>query len=306
MKNIQNLTKEELIAIKSIINNYPLTSKLMMDIKKNAEYKEVIELVKEKMQKQRKFQYQIDEEMKDYTTPVSYEYNKPKSLSYTGNDKGKNVGSLDYIQKQNTINKSIYINSEEYKEYEKKYKEFLSSRAKSISASRSVSQLNDLDENYIIQMLITYMNKYFYPGNVIRYLSLLDKRFCDLNVGKVYTRYKKDDKYSCETVHNNIFLYNFLKIVDIKCLYICFHNGKHYISPLNDKSFFNFMNKQENLPCFEKWNTGIENNFNDNIKPALNKVLLKFKTIYEKNAKLEIPCQLYDLVIKHNMFHFDY
>jgi hypothetical protein len=307
MKKIENLTKEELIAIKSIINNYPVTSKLMMDIKKNAEYKEVIELVKEKMQKEREFRKQIDEEMEDYISPRSYYLNKQKSLSNEKHNTNRNHQSLRYIKKSNTKSKSIYINSAEYTEYERKYKQFISSRGKSISASRSLSrQINNLEEEYIVKMLIIYMNKYFYPGNMIRYLSLLDKRFCDLNVGKVYTRYNDSDKYSCETVHNNIFLYNFLKIVDVKCLYICFHNGKHYISPLNDKSFFNFMNKQENLPYIENWDTEIETKFNENIKAALERILFKFKHVYEQNKKLEIPCQLYDLVIKHNMFHFDF
>ena len=99
MKKIENLTKEELIAIKSIINNYPVTSKLMMDIKKNAEYKEVIELVKEKMQKEREFRKQIDEEMEDYISPRSYHLNKQKSLSNTKINANTNHQSLRYIKK---------------------------------------------------------------------------------------------------------------------------------------------------------------------------------------------------------------
>ena len=72
--------------------------------------------------------------MEDYISPRSYHLNKQKSLSNTKINANTNHQSLRYIKKSNTKSKSIYINSAEYAEYERKYKQFVSSRGKSIRA----------------------------------------------------------------------------------------------------------------------------------------------------------------------------
>ena len=312
MKKLDDLTKEELIAIKNIVNNYPLTSKIMLDVKKNPEYTQVIEIVKAQMKKQREFNEMIDKEMQTYKSPVLKLSKKHKSLSYkhqTYRKSRKNRSAMHLSKKKLNKSPSRYIDSQEYKEYEEKYKQYISPRSKSLTTSSNASTTDTFDEEYAIHNLISYMHKYFYPGNMIRYLSMLDKRFCDLNEGTVYTRFIQEDNYSCESIHNNIFLYNFLHIIDIKCLYICYHKGKHYISPLNDRLFLKFIQKRENLPhenMLDK-SADMKMKFSEHIRRSLDKMFVKFRHAYDSDSKIiDIPCQLYDLVIKHNMFHYDF
>jgi hypothetical protein len=158
----------------------------------------------------------------------------------------------------------------------------ISLRSKSLidsSRNTSITKIN-YDED-IIEKIILYMDKYFYPGNIIRYLSMLDNIFCDFNETYDYGRFKKDDDYKCGTIHNNIFLYIFLQILDIKCLYLCFHNGKHYISPLNDKGFLSFIQTKSNLPYNNMLdNPNISKIYYENIQLSLNKILKKFEKVF--------------------------
>jgi hypothetical protein len=318
VKKLEDLNKEELIAIKTIVNNYPLTSKLMIDIKKNPDYKDVIDILRVKIKKEKEFNNMIKKEMEDYKSPDEKYINNHlnKSLSYNKNNT-KITKSTKKLS--NNINYSIYndspvkyLNDDEYKEYDEKYKQNISRRSKSLEKSINTISINTNNlhnEEDIIDNLILFMDKYFYPGNIIKYLSMLDKRFCDFNELCDYGRFKIEDDYKCGTIHNNIFLYNFLNILDIKCLYICFHNGKHYISPLNDKRFLNFIQTKNNLPYDNMLEeTENYNKYADTIQSSLNRILSKFKKVYynDSSNKLEIPCELYDIVIKHNMFNYDF
>jgi len=252
------------------------------------------------------------EEMKKYR---SFDEKKSKilhkSLPYIKKPLFKPFKSLKSI-KNNYDNKASsvkYIDDNKYRSLDEKYKKNISLRSKSLidsSRNTSITKIN-YDED-IIEKIILYIDKYFYPGNIIRYLSMLDNRFCDFNETCDYGRFKKDDDYKCGTIHNNIFLYNFLQILDIKCLYLCFHNGKHYISPLNDKGFLSFIQTKSNLPYDNMLNNpNISKIYYENIQLSLNKILKKFENVFfnQETNKLEIPCQLYDLVIKHNMFNYD-
>ena len=316
-KRLEDLSDNELKAIKAIINGYPMTSE-MMKIKKDLNnesgsiYKNVYILLKIENDKKKALEKFKKEEMKRYR---SFDERKINILHKSLSLKRK----IPNLQKLNKSMKSIknnptkptsinYINDDKYKLYDDNYKKVISARSKSLTVSKSISSAINLEEEDIIDNLKSYMDKYFYPGNIIRYLSMLDKRFCDFNETCDYGRFKKEDDYKCGSIHNNIFLYNFLQIIDVKCLYICFHNGKHYISPLNDKVFLSFIQTKSNLPYDNMLdNPEINKKYYDTILSSLNKTFEKFKKIFynSETHKLEIPCQLYDLVIKHNMFNYD-
>lgn len=312
IKQLETLTKEEEKVLKAIIKGYPLNTKsvlmLAKEIKTAPEWEGILDKYKQKLQIEEEFEKKIKKEMQYYSSPnETWTHKGHKSLS-------ENIRKHDIHL--NHSNPTKYLNDEEYKQYESAYKNEISMRQQSLENSRislgTSSQFdifNKFKENKdeITETLTEYMDQYFYPGNVIRYLSLLDKRFCDFHETCDYDRFKEGDDYTCGSIHNNIFLYSFLDIVDVKCLYICFHNGKNYISPLNDKAFHKFIQKKENLPYDDMMQTNdvLKKQHHEIIRTSLSHVLKRFEKIYSTTNRLEIPCQLYDIVIKHNMFHFD-
>jgi hypothetical protein len=120
-KKIEDLTKDKLNAIKAIINNQPLTSALMMKIKKdvNSEYKNVIDIIRLKIKKEKEINMFKKEEMKKYR---SFDEKKSKILHK----------SLPYIKKllfksmkNNYDNKASsvkYIDDSKYRSFDEKYK----------------------------------------------------------------------------------------------------------------------------------------------------------------------------------------
>ena len=99
-KKIEDLSKDELNAIKAIINNQPLTSALMMKIKKdpNSEYKNAIDVIKLKMKKEKELNLFKKEEMKKYR---SFDVKKKvlhKSLPYIKKRSSKLVKSMNTIR----------------------------------------------------------------------------------------------------------------------------------------------------------------------------------------------------------------
>lgn len=296
-KTLQSLTKAELDAVKIIAKNQVISTKFIMDIKKNPEYQDAIVEMRTQLAKEKAFRDMIKREMQSYRSPTTPIKRKFNSLSQRAK----------YHSIQSYRSSNHHLNSQQYNEYDKQYKLHISPRSKSISRSTANHNMVNIEENQedIIDKLIMYMDNYFYPGNVIRYLSLLDERYRDYKETFNCNRFRDSDQYCCGSIHNNIFLYNFLDLVDVKCLFICYHNGKHYLSPLNDRRFKDFIQKPDNLPYdfMLDTNANIKDRYAEMIQKCLISVASKFGKVYHN---LVIPCELYDVVIKHNMFQFDF
>jgi isochorismate synthase EntC len=181
-KRLEDLSDNELKAIKAIINGYPMTSE-MMKIKKDLNnesgsiYKNVYFLLKNENDKKKALEKFKKEEMKRYR---SFDERKINILHKSLSLKRK----IPNLQKLNKSVKSIknnptkptsinYINDDKYKLYDDNYKKVISARSKSLTVSKSINSAINLEEEDIIDNLKSYMDKYFYPGNIIRYLSML-------------------------------------------------------------------------------------------------------------------------------------
>ena len=302
-KTLKNLTKEEVKIIIEIIKKYPSTNFLKTkQILQNPAYKDAIEEMRLYLSKKEKIDKIVKNEMEDYNSPLSnFVFNKKyKSLPLSQKNNKIKFNSLDLKKNNLVYSPNIYLNDSEYNHYNELYKKYISPRSKSISDK-------SIDEEDILifetQNILNILDKYFYSGDIIKILSILDNRFIDY-----VEQYDKDrlllENYRCGSIHFNIFLYNFLNLIDVKCLYICFHNGKNYLSPLNNKKFLNFIQLKENLAYDNMLNDDIiKTKYYNAIKEALDNVYQKFQKVF--STKLEIPCSIYDIVIKHNVFNFD-
>lgn len=299
-KKIKDLTDEEKKIIIGIIKKYPPNNYVKtMQISKNPLYSDVIEEMKLILNKKEKIDKIVKDEMKDYNSPVS-NFSKYNSLPLSNKNKKIKFNSLD-VKKNNLIySPNVFLNDSEYNHYNNLYKLYISSRSKSVIDN---SITNDDVLKFKTQDILNILDKYFYSGDIIKILSILDNRFIDY-----VDKYDKDklllENYRCGSTHFNIFLYNFLDLIDIKCLYICYHNGKNYLSPLNDKKFKDFIQLKENLTYDNILNDDIiKTKYYNAIKKALDNVYQKFEKVFTN--KLKIHCSLFDIVIKHNVFNFD-
>jgi hypothetical protein len=302
-KKMKDLTDEEKKIIIGIIKKYPPINYVKtMQISKNPEYSNVIEEMKLMLYKKDKIDKIVKDEMNDYNSPLSNfsKSKKYKSLSLSQTKNKIKFNSLDLKKNKLVYSPNIYLNDSEYNRYNDLYKQYISHRSKSITDT--LITYEDILK-FKTQDILNILDKYFYSGNIIKILSILDNRFIDY-----VDKYDKDrlllENYTCGSIHFNIFLYNFLNLIDIKCLYICYHNGKNYLSPLNNKNFKDFIQLKENLTYDNMLNDDIiKTKYYNAIKEALDNVYQKFQKVF--TTKLEIPCSIFDIVIKHNVFNFD-